>query len=233
VITHIKGAVIESKSSENSVTRGRAVYGVVAAWAARDGLGSGLKSGWKSFFSFNTLVSVACVFMKSSGTNDSGQRTFSHRSASIFKLRFRSPNAMCNRIHGQWIRSGGTIMNPSQKNTPSEDGLEADDSTQSASDDLDSTEKINADLEAELEAELEAAHDPDMNGVTRELLSHTDGISNQVDNQNDGVNDDSVSTQEYGDGRGKDRGELGGLTDSELFDGVNDQPAERFSENGV
>jgi hypothetical protein len=120
-------------------------------------------------------------------------------------------------------------MNPSQRNTTLEDDLESDDSTQSASDELNSTERINADLEAE----LEAGEDPDMNEVTRELLSHTDGISNEVDNQNDGVNDDEVSPQEYGDGRGNDRGELENLTDSETFDGVNDQPAERFSDDGA
>jgi hypothetical protein len=120
-------------------------------------------------------------------------------------------------------------MNAERRNYTSEDSLESDDSTQSASDELDSTDQINADLEAKLEAQ----HDPDMNDVTRELLSHTDGISNEVDNQNDGVNDDEVSSQEYGDGRGEDRGELEGLTDSELFDGVNDQPAERFSEDGA
>jgi hypothetical protein len=120
-------------------------------------------------------------------------------------------------------------MNAKRRNNPSEDNLESNDSTQSVSDDLDSTEKINADLEAE----LEAGQDPEMNEVTRELLSHTDGISNEVDNQNDGVNDDEISPQEYGDGRGADRGELEGLTDSETFDGVNDEPAERFSEDGA
>jgi hypothetical protein len=121
------------------------------------------------------------------------------------------------------------IMNSAHRNTLSDDFLESDDSTQSAADDLDSTDQINADLEAELEAE----NDPDMNDVTRELLSHTDGITNEVDNQNDGVRDDEVSPQEYGDGRGGDRGELEDLTDSEPFDGVNDQPAERFSEDGA
>ena len=119
-------------------------------------------------------------------------------------------------------------MNAAKRNATSEDTLEGDDSTQSTANDLDSTNKINADLEAELEAE----HDPDMNDVTRELLSHTDGISN-VDNQNDGVNDDEVSPQEYGDGRGGDRGKLEGLTDSETFDDANDQPAERFSDDGA
>jgi hypothetical protein len=111
----------------------------------------------------------------------------------------------------------------------SEDILESDDSTQSAADNLDSTDQINADLEAKLESE----HDPDMNDITRELLSHTDGIANEIDNQNDGVNDDEVSPQEYGDGRGGDRGELEGLTDSETLDGANDQAAERFSEDGA
>ena len=119
-------------------------------------------------------------------------------------------------------------MNTAPRNATSEDNLESDDSTQSATDDLE-TDKINADLEAELEAE----NDPDMNEVTRELLSHTDGISNVVDNQNDGVNDDEVSPQEYGDGRGGYRTELEGLTDSEMFDDVNDQPAERFSDDGA
>jgi hypothetical protein len=127
------------------------------------------------------------------------------------------------------ICSGGTIMNSAHRNTLSDDFLESDDSTQSASDDLDSTDQINADLEAELESQ----HDPDMNDVTRELLSHTDGITNEVDNQNDGVGGDEISPQEYGDGRGTDRGELEGLTDSETFDDVNDQPAERFSEDGA
>jgi hypothetical protein len=116
-----------------------------------------------------------------------------------------------------------------KRNTSSDDFLESDDSTQSAADDLDSTDQINADLEAELEAE----NDPDMNDVTRELLSHTDGIANEVDNQNDGVRDDEIGPQEYGDGRGGDREELEGLTDSETFDGDNDQPAERFSDDGA
>ena len=119
-------------------------------------------------------------------------------------------------------------MNATQRNSTSAENLESDDSTQSATDDLE-TDKINADLEAELEAE----NDPDMNEVTRELLSHTDGISNTVDNQNDGVNDDEVSPQEYGDGRGGYRTELEDLTDSEMFDAVNDQPAERFSDDGA
>jgi hypothetical protein len=126
------------------------------------------------------------------------------------------------------ILTGGTNMNSARSST-SEDFLESDDSTQSATDDLDSTDQNNADLEAELESE----HDPDMNDVTRELLSHVDGISNEVDNQNDGVRDDEISPQEYGDGRGADRGELEDLTDSETFDDVNDQPAERFSDDGA
>ena len=120
-------------------------------------------------------------------------------------------------------------MNAAQRNSTSAENLESDDSTQSATDDLDSTDRINADLEAELEAE----NDPDMNEVTRELVSHSDGISNVVDNQNDGLNDDEVSSQEYGDGRGGHDTELEGLTDSETFDGVNDQPAERFSDDGA
>ena len=119
-------------------------------------------------------------------------------------------------------------MNAAQRNGTSAENLESDNSTQSATDDLE-TDRINAELEAKLEAE----NDPDMNEVTRELLSHTDGISNVVDNQNDGVNDDEVGPQEYGDGRGGYRRELEGLTDSETFDGLNDQPAERFSDDGA
>jgi hypothetical protein len=115
------------------------------------------------------------------------------------------------------------------RSTQSDSILESDDSTQSASENLDSTDQINADLEADLESE----HDPDMNDVTRELLSHVDGISNEVDNQNDGVRDDEISPREYGDGRGGNRSELEGLTDSEPFDDVNDQTAERFSEDGA
>jgi hypothetical protein len=120
-------------------------------------------------------------------------------------------------------------MNAAHRNTTSEDNLESDDSTQSATDDLDSTDQINAGLEADLEAQ----HDPDMNDVTRELLSHADGISNEVDNQNDGVRDDEISPQEYGDGRERYRAELEGLTDAETFDGDNDQTAERFSDDGA
>jgi hypothetical protein len=117
-------------------------------------------------------------------------------------------------------------MNAAHRNATSEDNLEGDDSTQSAADNLDSTDQINADLEAELEAE----HDPDMNEVTRDLLVHTDGIV-EVDDQNDGVSNDEVNPHEHGEGRDVYRSELEGLTDSETFDDVNDQPAERFSDD--